>query len=435
VAQRSSLPEARVVFSLGVLVAAGVAASVGCVTIDDRTTVQAGESGQGTSSGGKGGNGGSSAKGGSGGSGATGGSTTGGSTNGGSSGKGGSTTGGSGGTGGSGATGGSTNGGSTNGGSSGKGGSATGGSSGSGGGTGGTGGSGGSGGGSVSCGDDVTPTAARVRTCVYAMSCNPLVPFTTLSSCLTYGLYLDCNEGATSCAEVEACSGVAREPDSACESGEMGWKCEGDVAVRCEAPFYSIDCARLGGKCDLFESTAVEEFRFPCKLASPSSCSPEDPSSYTCSGSSTSSCVDGKPYGMDCTAWGGDCVESVPGEAGCSTTTADCDDPGGSTCVDNVLHYCDSDGRLGIYDCGPSGSTCLADPIDGGYCLAPGCTTDYTCTESCVDGTHLEACVGGAPYQIDCTAYGFKSCITYKDHPVTMGDYVECSMQELDAAL
>jgi hypothetical protein len=423
-----------------VLVAAGVVASVGCVTIDDRTTVQAGESGQGPTSGGKGGNGGSSAKGGSGGSSATGGSTSGGSTNGGStnggsSGKGGSTSGGStsgGSTSGGSTSGGSTSGGSTSGGSSGKGGSTTGGSSGSGGTKGGTGGTGGS---TVSCGDDVTPTASRVRTCVYAMSCNPLVPFTTVSSCLTYGLYFDCNEGATSCAEVEACSGVAREPDSACESGETGWKCEGDVAVRCDAPFYSIDCARLGGKCDLFESTAVEEFRFPCRLSSPSSCSPEDPTSYTCSGSSTSSCVDGKPYGMDCTVWGGDCVESVPGEAGCTTTTADCDDPGGSTCVDNVLHYCDSDGRLGLYDCGPSGSTCLADPIDGGYCLAPGCTTDYTCTESCVDGTHLEACVGGAPYRIDCTAYGFKSCITYTDHPVTMGDYVECSMQEPAPAL
>jgi hypothetical protein len=426
-----SRAEPRAVLSLAVLVAAGVVASVGCVAIDDRSTVQAGESGQGSSSGGKGGGGGSSGKGGSGGS-SNGGSSNGGSSNGGSS-NGGSSNGGTGGSGGSkGGTGGT--GGTTTGGT---GGSTSGGTSG--GTTGGTGGSGGSRGGSggtagasVSCGDEVTPTAARVRTCVYAMSCNPLVPFTTISSCLTYGLYFACNEGATSCADVEACSGIAREPDSACTSGETGWKCDGDIAVRCDAPFYSVDCGHLGGTCDLFESTLVEDYRFPCKLEAPSSCSPDDPTSYSCSGSNSVSCVDGKPYGMDCTAWGGDCIESTPGDAGCSTTTADCDDLGTSTCVGNSLHYCDTDGRLGIYDCSPSGATCQ---VDGGYCLSPGCTADYPCTESCVDGTHLEACVGGAPYQIDCTAYGFKSCITYTNHPVTMSDYVECSMEEPGTAL
>jgi hypothetical protein len=261
---------------------------------------------------------------------------------------------------------------------------------------------------------------------VYALSCNPLVPLATMSSCLTYGIYYGCNEGATSCADVEACSGVAREPDAVC-AGATGWTCDGDIATRCDGyEPYSVDCGHLGGTCDIFESTEVEEYRFPCKLPTPSTCSPDDPTSYACSGDFSVSCVDGKPYGTDCTAWGTTCIEPTPGEATCSTTSADCTEYSTASCVDNAIEYCDSDGRLGVYDCSPAGATCAS----GGYCLSPGCTADEAdaCTEACVDATHAQACVGGAPYVIDCTSYGFTGCIEYTDS-TSMTPYVECTMQ------
>jgi hypothetical protein len=247
-----------------------------------------------------------------------------------------------------------------------------------------------------------------------------------MSGCLTYGLYYDCNEGATSCADVEACSGVAREPTDTC-AGASGWRCEGDVAIRCDGEPYSVDCARLGGTCDLFESTEVTEYRFPCKAPAPSTCSPDDPTSYTCADKYSVSCIDGKSYGTDCTAWGATCIEPTPGYATCSTTKANCDAPETASCVANAVQYCDSDGRLGVYDCGPAGATCAP----GAYCLSPGCTTADAdaCEESCIDETHAQACVGGAPYVIDCTDYGFKACITYTDS-TSMTPYVECTMQE-----
>ena len=140
---RSRLGNARVAVSLGVLTASGVLASIGCVTIDDRATVEAGASGQGQG----GSNGGSSAKGGTGGSSAKGGS-------GGSTAKGGNAGEAQGGTGSSGAAG--------------KGGSA------------GT-------TANVKCGDELSPSAARVRACVYSLSCNPLQPAYTMSGSVRDG--------------------------------------------------------------------------------------------------------------------------------------------------------------------------------------------------------------------------------------------------------
>ena len=43
-------------------------------------------------------------------------------------------------------------------------------------------------------------------------------------------------------------------------------------------------------------------------------------------------------------------------------------------------------------------------------CVAPGCTTEEPCSESC-SGTELTYCYGGVPVTLDCTDYGFKYCL------------------------
>lgn len=374
-----AIARGRAALWFGALLAAAMLASVGCVTLDDRDTVEAGASGEGQ--------GGSSAKGGSGGSSAKGGT-------------GGTSKGGDGGSSAAGGTGG--------------------------------GGQGGSGGTSTNakCGDEVNVGSARLRSCIYSMSCNPLQPGATMSDCVTYGMVYDCEATAKSCADVAACTGVAREPDSLCGPDEVGWRCEGDVAIRCGAvPVYSVDCGRIASSCDLFESEQKEEL-WPCKLESPASCDENDPTSQTCVGNTYYSCIDGKAYGMDCSVLGLSCVTPLPGQAFCTDRQVACDasKAGVVSCAEDLtrIEVCDPTLRSTIYDCGPAGATCHVEGTSDGYCLSPGCTADSVCDEQCIDATHMQICVGSAPYTVDCTDYGFVGCVAYANHPVTGKPYVEC---------
>jgi hypothetical protein len=276
--------------------------------------------------------------------------------------------------------------------------------------------------------ESAAPTAGRVRACVLADSCSPLERNSTISECVTYGRLVSCEENAVSCEDVNNCQGVKREPAESCSAGETGWKCSGELAIRCDgsAP-YSIDCARFGATCDLFApGVDVTAGRMPCKLPSPASCTPDDPDSTTCSGNSIMSCIEGLPYGFSCGTWGLACVEDTPGQAYC-TAAPPCDGPlGVVSCVGNSIQVCDTTGRFATYDCTPAGATCSAVGTSSGYCLAPGCDPEAACTEQCLDATQMQICVGGAPFVVDCTSYGFTECHSYIDHPTTGNDYVRC---------
>lgn len=281
----------------------------------------------------------------------------------------------------------------------------------------------------VACGSVVEPSASRVRTCLYDLSCNPLVPPVVLSDCINFGWFTSCNEGAQSCAEVEACTGVARETrDEVCEAGELGWKCDGNVAIRCnESSSFSIDCARFGATCDLFDSGEDLNIR-PCALRTPASCDTAEGESL-CAANVRYQCVDGKAYGADCGVFGNVCTEAVAGAAICGEYRTDCAGPFGVvSCSGDAIEVCDTSMQFARYDCAPAGATCQVQGTSNGYCLSPGCTVDdfEACVESCLPDGRLQVCVGGAPYAINCRDYGFDRCITYVNHPKTGGDYVEC---------
>ena len=297
------------------------------------------------------------------------------------------------------------------------------------GGNGGRGGQGGGGTGAVTCGAVVEPSPSRVQTCVYDLSCNPLVPPVVLSDCINYGLFTSCSEGAQSCDDVITCTGIAREDhDTVCGAGELGWKCDGDIAIRCnESSSFSIDCARYGASCDPFDSGEDLNIR-PCALRTPSPCdTPSDQS--LCAGNVRYQCVDGKAYGADCGVFANVCSEAIPGAAVCTEFRAECDGPFGVvSCSGDAIEVCDTSMGYARYDCAPAGATCATQGTSNGYCLAPGCTIAEfeACKESCLPDGRMQVCVGGAPYVIDCQDYGFNRCTTYVNHPKTGGDYVEC---------
>jgi hypothetical protein len=294
---------------------------------------------------------------------------------------------------------------------------------------GGAGGNGGAAGGApADCKTSANPPSNRVQQCVYDLSCDPLVPPSTMSDCITFGPFYACAIIPASCADARTCKARGYASPSACEPLESGWKCAGDVAIRCGSGTpYSIDCNALGATCSLIGSGLVEEGFWPCALTTPIDCGTASPTDWKCAGDTRYRCVGGKAYGHDCFTWGQSCVEAEAGKAYCSTGNSTCTTPQFS-CEAGALHLCDIDKRFGIYDCALSNTTCATDGSTVGYCLAPGCSKEQynSCTESCLaDGT-ARVCVGGSPYVIDCTEYGFSRCAEYEDHPVTQGTYVIC---------
>jgi hypothetical protein len=78
------------------------------------------------------------------------------------------------------------------------------------------------------------------------------------------------------------------------------------------------------------------------------------------------------------------------------------------------------------FDCAVSGLSCAVGVTDS-YCLAPGCTTAQSdaCKESCDTTTGTATfCVGGAPYKVNCKAYGFNTCAKYTS--TSLGAFVSC---------
>jgi len=192
---------------------------------------------------------------------------------------------------------------------------------------------------------------------------------------------------------------------------------------------YSVDCTRVASSCDLFDS-AQDDVKWPCKLTTPISCTKDDPNSQTCSGNAYYSCIDGKAYGMDCSVLGYTCITPAPGQSFCTDRLVACDaaQTGVTSCSDDGarVEVCDEAQRSKTYDCGPAGATCHVEGTSDVYCLSPGCTADSTCDEKCLDDGHMQICVGGAPYSVDCTDYGFVGCVEYSNNPTTGKPYVEC---------
>jgi hypothetical protein len=286
--------------------------------------------------------------------------------------------------------------------------SSTGGSS-SGGGT----GSGGSSGGPATCDPYETGDIGLVRGCLLRISCDPLLPYYSMSECVSYAYQLAnpqelCTYGATSCADIEQCLGRRMvDPDSCAHSS--GWECYGDQAVLCGVTVpYATDCTNGGTSCYMPPSFPGEGSRAPC-LADGGTCS-DAPGAVHCDGNILYECIDGSRYGRDCAAAGSTCVEEVSGEATCIDSTTACATPDSVECNGNVLTYCGSSGLRSVLDCSTAGLTCES---SGTYadCVAPGCGLQDVsdCTESC-DGAVLRYCIGGAQAQVDCSEFGFSTC-------------------------
>src|SRR4029077_4551769 len=85
-----------------------------------------------------------------------------------------------------------------------------------------------------------------------------------------------------------------------------------------------------------------------------------------------------------------------------------CSDAGSASCSGNTLQKCEPSGQEFDYDCTRAGGSCATDTTGTGTCVSPGCAVTSTCAESCSPATGaLTACVGGAPFTVDCTHYGF----------------------------
>jgi hypothetical protein len=281
----------------------------------------------------------------------------------------------------------------------------------------------------VSCGDVINVAPARLKACIYSLSCDPLAPTDTLSDCIAFGPQYQCNLTAQSCSDVTNCTGHKKEDASICLAGETTWKCSANVAVNCGAsPPYSLNCGRTGGTCDVSHTT-TDASVWPCRLSTPATCT-DAAGAFICSSGNSYQCVGGKPYGQGCTSKG-TCVQYDPTSGYCTDRTTTC--PAGSqvgnvSCLNNSIQICDTGNRFASYDCAPSGGTCGVTGTSLAYCLEPGCTSadNDACAEDCTSSTVASVCVGGAPLAIDCTAYGFKECVKYINHPVTGKDYVEC---------
>lgn len=294
---------------------------------------------------------------------------------------------------------------------------ATGGSASGGGGSDGTGGDasggapGGSGG-SNSCGGELSLGSELVRGCVLRFSCDPILPYYTMSDCVSYAYQLtnaqeQCTYQARNCEDIEYCLGRHMVDPVSCEHAS-GWSCYGGNAVLCGDYSYSISCTLAGESCYSPAGFPTQGGTAPC-LADTNPCY-DPPGEYHCDGSILYECIEGLRYGRDCAVGGSTCVEKTPGLATCIDSVTSCSDIGAFGCDGNVLTYCGPFGLSSLLDCGVAGLSCVATDTYAD-CVAPGCTLQDVgdCTESC-DGTELKYCVGGAQASLDCVDFGFTTC-------------------------
>jgi hypothetical protein len=150
-------------------------------------------------------------------------------------------------------------------------------------------------------------------------------------------------------------------------------------------------------------------------------------------------CINGVGYGRYCSSVGAECHFPDknagcyhPGGAACTPPT----DPLGvgapftnPSCSGAKLTECDFNYQTSTYDCSAAGLKCESSATDA-HCVAPSCTAAQLngCKESC-DATSatITVCVGGAPYKVDCKAYGFNKCTSYAASSTGSSfDFVSC---------
>jgi len=266
-----------------------------------------------------------------------------------------------------------------------------------------------------------------VKACVLAATCDPVFFPVTVSQCIATD-YLDthfatkCLAGITSCADYYACQGTRIATPSEC-SGASGSStdigaCNGTVATACffDGNGLVSNCAALGGTCTVYhESATTSDTGAGCEIL-PSCADPTDGSVH-CSGSSAYTCVSTDTttnlgIAAESCATGSTCWTDNDRSSACLATTTACTATG-TTCSGDNLTTCESrssGNELYTNSCSVAGLACT--PSSGGTaasCTAPGCANSG-CTESCLDVTHLQACIGGAPYVVDCTSLGFNVC-------------------------
>jgi hypothetical protein len=252
-----------------------------------------------------------------------------------------------------------------------------------------------------------------VETCVLAISCDPFVFPVSLSDCISNdvlratGSYAclstisDCT-GWYNCqgdrfATINECPGFA----SFCDGNNVAFDCSDG------SPGLVTDCTKQGGTCATYtDSNAL--VHADCVVVP--TCTNVDGGVQCSSNNQAIACIGGAGFGLNCTAVDSTCqAEDFVGQSCLPNGTA-CTTPGTSSCSGATsLSTCTANDQGFTYDCSRAGGSCTTG--DGGAgCVAPGCSLASNCTESC-DGDHtLSVCVGGAPFTVDCTEYGFTSC-------------------------
>ena len=269
------------------------------------------------------------------------------------------------------------------------------------------------------CGQGLPATAdfaKLVSTCLYAVSCDPYFFDMNVSNCITYdylesALSLSCLSRITSCNDFYTCQGWRYATTTECPTTSTSGTCVGGNAVDCTAtPGIVTNCGQFGETCGTFSTTSGAGV----SCIAPVSCTGTD-STFFCSSNYLYSCTNGVAYGQNCSTIQATC-ESVGTNTNCYYNAPSCSNLNTYSCAGGSLKWCSSAGQSLNYDCARAGLSCTIDSTNTGYCVAPGCTAPppSTCTESC-NGNMLSVCVGGAPYNIDCTQYGFTGCTTGTD--------------------
>jgi hypothetical protein len=262
-----------------------------------------------------------------------------------------------------------------------------------------------------------------VTACEMAVSCDPAFFDVTLSDCITdnyLGAFAatSCLATVASCDDYFACTGNTVADPSLCDGSNFDdtGSCAGAVATTCfgGGGGFKANCAVLGGTCTKYDADGDGDVAANCvKLAS----CPDTSDGYHCASSSYLYECDTTetgtiPIGNNCPA--SSSCESDDNGTHCVYDASSCT-AAGSTCNGNKLVTCSANagGNEGAtYDCGSVGLSCVANGASGtAACVAPGCQSS-TCVESCDGNNVITACVGGAPYNIDCTVAGFTGCST-----------------------
>jgi hypothetical protein len=288
------------------------------------------------------------------------------------------------------------------------------------------------------CGSTVPTTSMDfqklVSTCVEAVNCDYGVFPVNVSQCISQN-YLQATASVAclsasadtsgTCAGYYTCQGDRAALPSDCVGAPSGVNtgfCTGNVATTCTGDKYIgavQNCDQLHGTCGTHDD-GLGGTQADCEVVP--SCSDQD-SNYHCSGNLLYTCVGGAGFGKDCSAINATCMDPGDGSgASCYFNAPACTTPA-SSCNGTDINSCTTANQSFDYDCSRAGLTCQVDGTNTA-CVGAGCDPPSvsTCAEAC-NGVNATICIGGAPFTIDCTAYGFTSCSFETE---SSGDYAFC---------